>query len=54
MQILLKVVNKLAEIMNRRDGVIPGKQKTKNSASSNAELKKKEKERKIAHSHMQR
>lgn len=37
-------VNKLAEIMNRRDGVIPGKQKTKNSASSSAELKKKEKE----------
>lgn len=37
-------VNKLAEIMNRRDGVIPGKQKTKSSASSNAELKKKEKE----------
>lgn len=39
-----QAVNKLAEIMNRRDGVIPGKQKTKNSASSNAELKKKEKE----------
>jgi Rho-associated protein kinase 1 len=37
-------VNKLAEIMNRRDGVIPGKQKTKGSASSSAELKKKEKE----------
>lgn len=37
-------VNKLAEIMNRRDGVIPGKQKTKGSASSAAELKKKEKE----------
>ena len=37
-------VNKLAEIMNRRDGVIPGKQKTKGNASSSAELKKKEKE----------
>lgn len=37
-------VNKLAEIMNRRDGVIPGKQKIKGSASSSAELKKKEKE----------
>lgn len=37
-------VNKLAEIMNRRDGVIPGKQKTKGSASASAELKKKEKE----------
>ena len=37
-------VNKLAEIMNRRDGVIPGKQKTKGSASATAELKKKEKE----------
>ena len=37
-------VNKLAEIMNRRDGFIPGKQKTKGSASSSAELKKKEKE----------
>lgn len=39
-----QAVNKLAEIMNRKDGVIPGKQKTKGSASSNAELKKKEKE----------
>jgi Rho-associated protein kinase 1 len=39
-----QAVNKLAEIMNRRDGVIPGKQKTKGSASSSAELKKKEKE----------
>ncbi|CAG9803916.1 unnamed protein product [Chironomus riparius] len=39
-----QAVNKLAEIMNRRDGVIPGKQKTKVSASQNAELKKKEKE----------
>ncbi|XP_070506740.1 rho-associated protein kinase 2 isoform X4 [Chironomus tepperi] len=39
-----QAVNKLAEIMNRRDGVIPGKQKTKASASQNAELKKKEKE----------
>lgn len=39
-----QAVNKLAEIMNRRDGVIPGKQKAKSSASQNAELKKKEKE----------
>lgn len=37
-------VNKLAEIMNRRDGVIPGKQKNKVSASLQPELKKKEKE----------
>lgn len=39
-----QAVNKLAEIMNRRDGVIPGKQKSKANASSQPELKKKEKE----------
>ncbi|KAG5684958.1 hypothetical protein PVAND_014164 [Polypedilum vanderplanki] len=39
-----QAVNKLAEIMNRKDGVIPGKQKTKGSASQSADLKKKEKE----------
>jgi serine/threonine protein kinase len=37
-----QAVNKLAEIMNRRDSVNPGKQKTKVGAS--LELKKKEKE----------
>ena len=43
-EILLKqtAVNKLAEIMNRKDGVIPGKTKTK--ATSAADLRKKEKE----------
>ena len=39
-----QAVSKLAEIMNRRDGVIPGKQKAKVNASQAAELKKKEKE----------
>ncbi len=39
-----QAVNKLAEIMNRRDNVIPGKQKNKVNASSQPELKKKEKE----------
>lgn len=35
-------VNKLAEIMARKDGIVPGKQKTKVSAT--ADLKKKDKE----------